>query len=102
MKPRSLFASVMLVSLMFTVSPVFAHSSVVNSVLEELGTRIKNLENACGEDIKKYCGTVTPGNGRVVYCMQAHEDKISTKCGYNLDEVLIDFEDIKAGLTKAI
>jgi Golgi apparatus protein 1 len=88
---------------MFAVSgPVLAQSSRVSPVLEELTARIKNLENACGEDIKKYCSTVTPGEGRIVYCMQAHEDKISAKCGYNLDEVLIDFEEIMAGLTKAI
>jgi hypothetical protein len=29
---------------------------------------------------------VTPGEGRMIYCMQAHEDKISPKCAFELGE----------------
>jgi Golgi apparatus protein 1 len=29
---------------------------------------------------------VTPGEGRMIYCMQAHEDKISAKCAFELGE----------------
>ena len=28
----------------------------------------------------KFCGQVTPGEGRLVLCMMAHEDKVSNKC----------------------
>ena len=37
----------------------------------------------CADDIKKYCTDSDPGEGRMVYCMQAHEDKISPKCAYS-------------------
>jgi len=103
MKPQSLMASAVVLSLMLVLScPARAQSSVVSSVLEALTGRIKNLENACGEDIKKYCSTVTPGEGRFVYCMQAHEDKISAKCSYAVDQVTIDFQELMTGLTKAV
>lgn len=39
----------------------------------------------CEQDAKKYCSTVTPGNGRILTCMQAHEDKISKECRYSIN-----------------
>ena len=32
----------------------------------------------------KFCGQVTPGEGRLVLCMMAHEDKVSNECDYAL------------------
>jgi hypothetical protein len=37
-------------------------------------------QQACGDDVRKYCDKVTPGEGRTALCMLAHEDKISEKC----------------------
>jgi hypothetical protein len=33
---------------------------------------------ACAEDIQKYCSTVTPGEGRMIYCMQAHGTRLAS------------------------
>jgi Cysteine rich repeat len=63
-----------------------AQSDVGKTILEKLAARITKLESACAKDIKKYCRDVTPGEGRMIYCMQAHEDKISPKCAYELGE----------------
>jgi len=43
---------------------------------------IEHLVDACKSDIQNYCNQVTPGNGRLLYCMAAHEDKISGQCLY--------------------
>jgi hypothetical protein len=43
---------------------------------------IEHLVNACESDIENYCSQVTPGNGRMLHCMAAHEDKISGQCEY--------------------
>ena len=45
-------------------------------------TLIEHLVDACNSDIQNYCNQVTPGNGRLLYCMAAHEDKISGQCLY--------------------
>jgi Cysteine rich repeat len=45
---------------------------------------VEKVEAACSDDLKKYCSTVTPGEGRLILCMQAHEDKISEKCDFAL------------------
>jgi Cysteine rich repeat len=43
---------------------------------------VEHLVAACETDIENYCSQVTPGNGRMLHCMAAHEDKISGQCEY--------------------
>ncbi len=45
-------------------------------------TLVEHLVLACESDIENYCSKVTPGNGRLLHCMAAHEDKISGQCMY--------------------
>lgn len=45
---------------------------------------VEYLLNACETDITQFCSQVTPGEGRLLHCMAAHEDKISGQCGYAL------------------
>jgi Cysteine rich repeat len=63
-----------------------AQTNLGKTIVEKLTAKITKLENACRGDIKKYCRDVTPGEGRMIYCMQAHEDKISPKCAFELGE----------------
>jgi hypothetical protein len=77
-----------LLSLLFVlaVGSTSAQQDVAKSIVEKLTAKIAKLETACAKDIKKYCKTVTPGEGRMIYCMQAHEDRISPQCDYELGE----------------
>jgi len=43
---------------------------------------LDHLIDACEGDIRSYCSQVTPGDGRLLHCMAAHEDKISGQCQY--------------------
>lgn len=63
-----------------------AEGEIGKTIVEKLTAKVAQLQVACGRDIKQYCKTVTPGEGRVIYCLQAHEDKISPKCTYELEE----------------
>jgi Golgi apparatus protein 1 len=63
-----------------------AQTNLGKTIVEKLTAKITKLENTCASDIKKYCKSVTPGEGRMIHCMQAHEDKISPKCAYELGE----------------
>jgi cysteine rich repeat protein len=40
----------------------------------------QQLRQACQDELRNFCSTVTPGEGRLMLCMQAHEDKISRQC----------------------
>lgn len=55
----------------FVGSSAFAQDSLIDY-----------LVTSCESDIKNYCSQVTPGEGRMLHCMAAHEDKISGQCEY--------------------
>jgi hypothetical protein len=71
---------------LLSAGPVCAQADLGKTILEKLTARVAKLESACAQDIKRYCRTVTPGEGRMIYCMEAHEDKISVKCAFELGE----------------
>ena len=45
----------------------------------------KALE-ACRPEIETYCNQVTPGEGRLLACFFAHEDKLSGSCSWAIYE----------------
>jgi hypothetical protein len=45
---------------------------------------VEAVEGACASDISNFCGNVTRGEGRVLLCMQAHEDQLSRRCQFAL------------------
>jgi Cysteine rich repeat len=85
-----------------SVGSVSAQTDVGKTILEKLTARVAKLENACAQDIKKYCKTVTPGEGRMIYCMQAHEDKISVKCAFELGEAATSVQTAADALKDAV
>ena len=38
----------------------------------------------CAKELKTYCPRVTPGEGRLAYCLLAYEDKLSRTCDASL------------------
>lgn len=67
---------------------VFSHGAAAQSpdLQARLAAAIGKIEAACRDDINKYCSQVTPGEGRLILCMQAHEDKVSGACDYAVFE----------------
>jgi hypothetical protein len=55
-----------------------AQTDVAKQVQASVEAAWSKAHKACQED--KYCGSVTPGEGRMVLCMLAHDDKISGRC----------------------
>lgn len=98
-----LLATIVLFPLGIGISGIaYAQTDVMNAILNRLTAGLKQLEASCGEDIKKYCSTVTPGEGRILYCLQAHEDKISPACEYDLNELEVQFETTGDHLRQAV
>ncbi|HET6565528.1 MAG TPA: cysteine rich repeat-containing protein [Xanthomonadales bacterium] len=72
---------------LLAVSLVFASASVSAQDLAA------NIQQGCGPEIKQYCSQVTLGEGRLLACFYAHEDKLSNQCIgvlYDTAEVLAD------------
>ena len=60
---------------------------------------IEHLVNACENDIENYCSQVTPGDGRLLLCMAAHEDKISGQCVYALYQAASLLEQLSVAIS---
>ena len=85
-----------------SVGSVSAQTDVAKTLQEKLVARIAKLQSACAKDIRKYCKAVTPGEGRVIYCLQAYEDKISSECTFELEDSLTKVQASADGLKGAI
>src|SRR6476619_7830150 len=99
-----LLATLGLLPLLGLLSPgaASAQTDIAKSIQERLAAQIAKLQNSCADEINKYCSTVTPGEGRLLYCMQAHEDKISAKCAYELGEAAARLQTSADNLRDAI
>ncbi len=60
---------------------------------------IETVAKGCKAEIEKYCGNVTPGQGRVLACLFAHNDKLSGRCEYALYDASLQLERAVAGLS---
>ena len=69
------------------VSSALAQDSLLEYVVE-----------SCESDLEQYCSQVTPGNGRLLYCVAAHEDKLSGQCSYALYEAASLLEDLAVAI----
>ena len=56
---------------------------------------------ACENELTAFCSTVTPGQGRLMMCLGAHEDKISVGCAVAVYDAAMAI-DALAGLIAAI
>ncbi len=46
----------------------------------------------CKKELETYCKSVTPGQGHLLACVYAHEDKLSARCEYSLYEASVQLE----------
>ena len=53
---------------------------------------VESARVACQKDIDSYCKDVTRGEGRILQCLSAHQDKISGRCGYALDDASLQLQ----------
>ena len=57
---------------------------------------------SCAQDIDTDCGHVKPGEGRLMGCLYANDDKISNQCGMALTDASVQFETVAAQASEVI
>jgi hypothetical protein len=62
-------------------------------------TLIDTVANGCKTEITTYCKDVKPGEGRILACLYAYEDKLSGKCEYALYDAAARLERAVAALS---
>jgi hypothetical protein len=53
---------------------------------------VSAVEKGCSAEIESYCSQVTQGEGRLLACFYAHEDKLSGQCQYALYDASAQLE----------
>ena len=60
---------------------------------------VETIANGCKVEIEKYCKQVTPGQGRILSCLYAYQDKLSGKCEFALYDAAVQLERAVAALS---
>lgn len=60
---------------------------------------VETVATGCEKELAAYCQDVTPGEGRVLACLYAREDKLSGQCQYALYDAAAQLEWAVAALT---
>ncbi len=53
---------------------------------------VQTVKEGCKTELETYCKGVTPGEGRVLACLYAYEDKLSGRCEYALYDASVQLE----------
>jgi hypothetical protein len=77
--------------LLLLVTPLMAQEGLVESVV-----------TGCKAELEQYCSNVTPGEGRVLACLYAYEDKLSGRCEYALYDAAVQLERAEAALSYVV
>jgi hypothetical protein len=64
----------MLGGLVAVLVVALAHEAIAQSTI------IEKVMKTCESETQTYCSQVTPGRGRLLSCLYAHEDKLSAQC----------------------
>jgi len=73
--------SLLIVSVLFSFAGNVSAQDIVSAV-----------QKGCGTEIQTFCSQVTQGEGRLLACFYAHEDKLSGQCQYALYDASAQLE----------
>jgi hypothetical protein len=83
-----ILGSITVVTLVVTLSSASnAQTEIAKSVTDKAQKVVAKVQASCAKDIKSFCSQVTAGEGRLMLCMMAHEDKFSDECFTTLVDV---------------
>ncbi len=85
---KSKYGAIIALATLFATPQAFAQDTLVDYLVD-----------ACQTELKSYCSQVTPGNGRLLYCVAAHADKLSGQCEYALYRASSLIKELSAALS---
>jgi len=63
------------------------------------GSLGEQVKEGCKAELDSHCKDVTPGEGRLLACLYAYEDKLSSRCDYALYDASMRLERAVAALS---
>ena len=81
------------------VAMVVVLAGLVGSVRAE--DILDQVKTGCKSELDTYCSKVTPGEGRLLACLYAYDDKLSGKCEFALYDAAAQLDRAMAALNYA-
>ncbi len=53
-----------------------------------VAAQLKEVHEACTDDLQQYCAGVKLGGGRIAECLKQHKDKLSPECKAQIADIL--------------
>ena len=78
-----------------------SHDVSIDPLEARLKIAADALKATCAADVQKFCASVSPGGGRLFFCMLAHEDKISGICDYQIYKSVNDLASVLGRIEEA-
>jgi len=69
-----------------------------NIIEKKVSTMMETAVKGCETEMKTFCADVTPGEGRMLACIYAHNDKLSGRCEYALYDAASQLQSLVAGM----
>ena len=74
-----------------------AQEELAADLVSEIENAAAEALRACANEVESFCSDVTPGEGRVLACMQAYRDRVGSACDVALTQwqgpdILADFK----------
>lgn len=77
------------------IASLLAFSLPANAV-EDL---VESVATGCEKELTSFCKDVTPGEGRILACLYAYADKVSSRCEYAVYDAAAQLERAISALT---
>ena len=79
----------MITSRLFQLAGALLITAVSASSVAAQQPLAEQVLEGCKTELESWCQTVTPGEGRLLACLYAHEDQLSGQCEYALYDAAI-------------
>ena len=96
MKKPAILLTLMI--LVFSVSVFAAEDPVQKNVQGALDT----FTEGCQKELTTFCKDVTPGEGRILACLYAFQDKLTPRCEYALYDSVVQLDRTLNNLSYAV
>jgi len=84
--------------LLFLALPAFAADPLTKGVQGALDT----FSEGCRQELTTFCKDVTPGEGRIIACLYAYQDKLTPRCEYALYDSVGQLDRLLTNLKYAV
>jgi hypothetical protein len=85
--------------MIFLAPPVFAAEDPLQHGLQGA---LDTFSKGCQQELTTFCKDVTPGEGRILACLYAFQDKLSPRCEYALYDSIGQLDRTMTNLSYAV